>query len=100
MFAVDEALSAAITSSNSEFATQVGNSYYKYEAANAGLTHIVTHTTGQKFNNVTVIDITDSTSVTFDSVVIPESIKFNSTTELVVTFNEPVKCIIVVMGIA
>jgi len=100
MFAVDEALSTAITSNNTAIANRVTNSYYRYEASAAGLTHTVTHTTGQKFNNVTVIDITDSASATFESVVIPESIKFNSSSELVVTFNEAVKCIIVVMGIA
>jgi len=100
MFAVDEALSTAITSNNTAISNRVTNSYYRYEASAAGLTHTVTHTTGQKFNNVTVIDITDSASATFESVVIPESIKFNSSSELVVTFNEAVKCIIVVMGIA
>lgn len=100
VFAVDEALSTAITSNNTAIANRVTNSYYKHEAVAAGLTHTVTHTTGQKFNNVTVIDITDAASATFESVVIPESIKFNSSSELVVTFNEAVKCIIVVMGIA
>jgi hypothetical protein len=100
VFEVDEALSTAITSNNTAISDRVTNSYHRYDAANAALVHTITHTTGQKFNNVTVIDVTDSTSATFDSVVIPESIKFNSASELVVTFNEAVKCIVVIMGIA
>lgn len=53
----------------------------------------VTHNLGVKYCNVTVVDASDE-------VVIPQSITFNSTTGLTVTFNTAITGKVVVMGIA
>ena len=54
---------------------------------------VVTHSLGQKFCNVTVVDANDE-------VIIPQSIKFDSANQLTVTFNSNVAGSVVVMGIA
>jgi hypothetical protein len=73
-------------------AWQAKNVYFLYTSGGAATSHTVTHNLGQKFCNVTVVDSTDN-------VVIPQSIVFNSTTGLTVTFNTAIDCKVVVMGI-
>jgi hypothetical protein len=100
MFAVDEALAAEIDTVKTNITNRITKSYYKYTWDTAAkTTHTVTHSTGQQFCNVTVIDITDPLGESFNSVVIPQSIKFDTADQLTVTFNVPVKCVIVVMGV-
>ena len=67
--------------------------YHLYTSVAAATSHLVTHNLGQKFCNVTVVDSSDE-------VVIPQSIKFDSTSALTVTFNTAIDCKVVVMGIA
>lgn len=67
--------------------------YFLYDGASA-TSHTVTHALGVRYCNVTVID-----SAT-NEVIIPQSIVFDSTTALTVTFNTAVACKVVVMGIA
>ncbi len=74
-------------------AWQAKNVYFLYTSGGAATSHTVTHNLGQKFCNVTVVDSTDN-------VVIPQSIVFDSTTGLTVTFNTAIVCKVVVMGIA
>lgn len=61
------------------------------EAA-AATTHVVTHNLGQSYCNVTVI--------AGNEVVIPQSIVFNTSTQLTITFNTALACRAVVMGLA
>ena len=95
MFAVDEALSTAVTDTN----TRLTNTFFVYTSSAAGTSHTVTHNTGAKYCNVTVVDNTTG-SATLDQVVIPNSITFNSTTALTVTFNTAIDCIVIVQGVA
>lgn len=67
--------------------------YHLETVAVAATSWSVTHNLGQKYCNVTVVDSTDE-------VVIPQSITFNSTTGLTVTFNTAITGKVVVMGIA
>jgi len=60
---------------------------------NDSTSHTVVHNIGQKYCNVTVVDDTDN-------VVIPQSIVFNSTSQLTVTFNTAIGCKVIAMGIA
>ena len=53
----------------------------------------MSHALGQKYCVVTVLDSTDN-------VVIPQSIVFDSTTQLTVTFNTGITGKVLVMGIA
>lgn len=66
--------------------------YYLHNEASAATTWTVTHNLGQRYCNVTV--------VVANEVVIPQSISFTSTSQLVVTFNTAVAGKVVVMGIA
>lgn len=54
--------------------------------------HVVNHNIGQQYCNVTVVDDTDE-------VVIPESITFNSSNQLTVTFTSAIACKVVVSGV-
>jgi len=67
--------------------------YHVHTEASAATTWTVTHALGVQYCNVTVVDASDE-------VVIPQSITFNSTTQLTVTFNTGVAGKVVVMGIA
>lgn len=67
--------------------------YHLYQGASA-TSHTVVHNIGQRYCNVTVID--DTTN----EVVIPESITFDSTIQLTVTFNAALACKVVVMGVS
>ncbi len=66
--------------------------YHLYSAGSASTTHSIEHNIGQKYCNVTVVD--DS-----DNVVIPESIVFNSATQLTVTFTSALQCKVIIMGV-
>lgn len=72
---------------------KVNKLYFLYDGSVASTSHTVTHSLGQKFCNVTVVDDTDE-------VVIPQSIKFDSATQLTVTFNTSIACKVIVMGLA
>lgn len=70
--------------------------YFLYDSVGgvgASTTHTVNHNLGQTFCNVTVVDSTNE-------VIIPQSIKFNSTAQLVVTFTSAINCKVVVMGVS
>jgi hypothetical protein len=66
--------------------------YYLYTSGGPATSHVVTHSLGQKYCNVTVVDSTDE-------VVIPQSITFNSDTQLTVTFTSAIDCFVIVMGV-
>lgn len=66
--------------------------YFLYTSGAAATSHTVTHNLGQKFCNVTVVDSSDE-------VVIPQSIKFDSSSQLTVTFNTAIDCKVIVMGV-
>lgn len=59
----------------------------------AATTHTVTHSLGQQYCNVTVVDASDE-------VIIPQSITFTSTSALSVVFNSSIQCKVIVMGVA
>lgn len=65
--------------------------YFLYSGASA-TSHAVVHNLNQKYCNVTVVDADDE-------VVIPQSITFDSASQLTVTFTSAVACKIVVMGV-
>ena len=67
--------------------------YHVEDVTLAAATWNVTHNLGVKYCNVTVVDGSDE-------VVIPQSITFDSTTGLTVTFNTAIAGKVVVMGIA
>ncbi len=67
--------------------------YHLHSEGTAATTWTVTHNLGQKYCNVTVVDAADE-------VVIPQSITFDSTSQLTVTFNTAIAGKVVVMGIA
>lgn len=74
-------------------AWQAKKIFHVEDVAVAATSWTVTHNLGTKYCNVTVVDNTDN-------VVIPQSIVFNSTTGLTVTFNTAVAGKVVVMGVA
>jgi hypothetical protein len=65
---------------------------YVYDGSTSGTSHVVTNNLQQKYCNVTVVDYADG-------VIIPESIKFDSATQLTVTFNSSIQCRVIVMGV-
>jgi len=67
--------------------------YHLHSQTSDNVTWTVTHNIGQKYCNVTVVD-------TADEVIIPQSIKFDSTTQLTITFNTAIQGKAVVMGVA
>ena len=81
------------TAAETALTGRINSMYFLYTSTAAATSHTVTHNLGQRYCNVTVVD--DS-----DNVVIPESIVFNSTTGLTVTFNSSIDCKVVVMGLA
>jgi hypothetical protein len=66
--------------------------YFLHDQTTAATTWTVSHNLGQKYCNVTVVDASDE-------VVIPQSITFDSTTQLTVTFNSALAGKVVVMGV-
>ena len=99
MFAVDEALSTAVTDLSTSINDKVNKSHFVYTSSAASTTHVITHNTGAKYNNVTVVDNTTG-SVTLDQVVIPNGIKFDTANQLTVTFNSAIDCVVIVSGLA
>lgn len=67
--------------------------YHLHEQTTAATTWTVSHALGQKYCTVVIVDDQDE-------VIIPESIKFDSTNQLTVTFNTAVAGKVVVMGVA
>lgn len=74
-------------------AWQAKKIYHLHTQGTAATSWTVTHGIGQQYCNVTIVDATDE-------VVIPQSITFNGTTTLTVTFNTAIAGKVVVMGIA
>lgn len=70
----------------------VNRKVFHTETFTSSTSWVVTHGLGQKFCNVTVVDSTDE-------VVIPQSIKFDSATQLTVTFNTALAGQVIVAGI-
>jgi len=87
--AAEGVLTASVTAVNA----RVGKMYFLYNGATAAATHTVTHSLGQMYCSVTVVDGTDE-------VVIPQSIKFLTANSLEVTFNTAIACKVVIMGLA
>jgi hypothetical protein len=94
LFAVDEALSAAITSQG----TKIDTAYAIYTSTAASMTHVITHNCAQKYCLVTVVDNTTG-SDTLDQVIIPHSIKYDSANQLTVTFNQAIDCVVIINGL-
>lgn len=67
--------------------------FHREDVGAASTSWTVNHGLGQRYCNVTVIDATHE-------VVIPQSITFDSTNQLTVTFNTAISGVVVVMGIA
>lgn len=67
--------------------------YHLHTQGSTATTWSVTHNLGVMYCNVTVVDASDE-------VIIPQSITFDSTTALTVTFNTAIAGKVVVMGIA
>jgi len=81
------------TAQQTATAARISSMYFLYASATPATLHTVTHSIGQKYCNVTVVDSTDN-------VVIPETIQFTDANSLVVTFNTAIDCRVVVMGLA
>jgi len=62
---------------------------FVYDGSSSNTTHTVTHNLGQKFCQVAVVDSNDK-------VVIPDSVVFTNTNELVVSFSSAMTCTVVV----
>jgi hypothetical protein len=67
--------------------------YHLHTEGTPATTWTVSHSLGQKYCNVTVVDASDE-------VVIPQSITFNSTSQLTVVFNTAIAGAVIVMGMA
>jgi hypothetical protein len=94
LFAVDEALSTAVTN----VTAAVADAYAVYTSTSASTTHTITHSCNQKYCLVTVVDSTVG-SDTLDQVVIPNSIKYDSANQLTVTFNTAINCVVIINGL-
>ena len=85
----------AITSVNGTITTlsdRVDAGFFVYTSIGAATTHTVTHGIGQQYVNVTIVDMSNQ-------VVIPQSITFNSTTQLTVVFNATIDCRVITAGV-
>jgi hypothetical protein len=87
-------LDTATKAVETSLTTKVNNMYYLYVGGTAGTTHTVTHALGQKYCNVTCIDAAT------DEVIIPQSIVFDTASQLTVTLNSALDIKVVVMGLA
>ena len=67
--------------------------HFVYVSTIAGTSHVVSHNLGQKYCQVTVVDVNDE-------VIIPQSIVFNDANTLTVTFNSAINCRVIVTGVA
>ena len=86
------ALDSAVYTQVSDITAAVKKMYFLYTASTAGTSWVVTHSLGQKYCNVTIVDATDN-------VIIPQSIVFTDANNLTVTFNTSVAGKAVVMGL-
>lgn len=73
---------------------RVAAGYFLYENLTPTTSHVVTHSIGSRYCTVTIIDAATNEQV------IPQSVVFDSATQLTVTFNAALACRIVVMGLA
>ena len=80
------------TAAEAALSAKVGKMYFLYDGASA-TSHTVTHSLGQKFCNVTVVDAAT------DEVIIPQSIVFGDANALTVTLNAALAIKVVVMGL-
>jgi len=71
-----------------ELADRITNSTKIYTSNAPATSHLVTHSFGQKYCNVTVIDSSDN-------MIIPQSVVFTNINELTVTFNSAIDCTVV-----
>jgi hypothetical protein len=84
-------LDSTIKSNDTAITNKVNKMYYLYTGGSSA-THTVTHSLGQKFCNVTVVDAADE-------VIVPQSIVFTDANSLVVTLNVAIAIKVVVMGL-
>lgn len=73
-------------------AAKVSGATFVHDGNVAAASHTVTHNLGSQFANVTVID-------SANKVIIPDSVTFDSATQLTVTFSSAITCKVVVTGI-
>ena len=85
-------LDTTIKTNDTAINNKVDKMYYLYTGG-ASATHTVTHSLGQKFCNVTVVDSSDE-------VIVPQSIVFSDSNSLVITLNVAIAIKAVVMGLA
>lgn len=71
---------------------RVNGATFVYDGSTAATTHTVTHNLGFQYCNVTVVDSSNG-------VIIPDSITFDSTTQLTVVLNSSSTCKVVVTGV-
>lgn len=72
--------------------TAMNASHFLFDSGVTSATsHVVTHNIGTKYCNVTVVDSNDK-------VIIPDSVTFDSTSQLTVTFSSAITCKVVVSG--
>lgn len=87
-----EPLQAATKEYVDAIATANPGGAYVYQAPSAMLTHVVTHNLNSEFVGVTVVNAANN------EVIIPDSITYNTTEQLTVTFLEAVQAIVVCTG--
>lgn len=85
-------LSTTLTGLITTLSSRVDSGYFLYTSTGAATSHVVTHNMNRQFVNVTVVD-------TNNQVVIPQSITFDSGTQLTVVFNSSIDCKVVVGGV-
>lgn len=90
--AAEIALDTAVKALDTQINNKVNKMYYLYTGG-AATGHTVTHSLGQKYCNVTVIDSSN------DEVIIPQSIVFDTANQLTVTLNVSLAVKVVVMGL-
>lgn len=71
----------------------VAQSVYFLYTGGSATSHTITHSLGQKYCNVTVVDASDE-------VIIPQSITFTDANTTTVVFNTAIACTVIVMGVA
>lgn len=87
------AVQADVDANETAINNKVDAMYHLYTSGAAATSHVVTHNIGAQYCNVTVVHGTT------DEQIIPESVTFNSPTQLTVTFNVAIDCKVVVMGL-
>jgi hypothetical protein len=87
------ALAVSLDTQFNAVEANIAASYYLYTSTGAATTHTVTHNIGVKYVAVTVADSSGN-------VIMPQSIVFNTTTGLTVTFNAAIDCNVVCVGIS